>query len=562
MKERRGDASSRFGRSSCRPSSRSARDGKVGSAAQATAVVGRGGAVDEALALLHLSEEKLADVFGYSVGRARGRARRPSLRPPRRRREVPALLAGPARTSSPGAAAALRVAAARVVGGEQSSACTRRASSISASRSPSSSSTRSTKAIVAARIPLHDTIPRHPGLLRPHAREEHRRRVRPLRVARLARADRDPRRSSRSAVFVGVLVWSLTDARRRTRVLQTALALILGGAVGNLIDRIRFESVTDFLRFYVGRWEWPSFNVADSAITVGVVLLAWDIWRRPERAASTRRRGLRPDAPRTAPHRLVRAPDATASCWRCGFLAALWLLRRRAPAFGVAPDAAVRRRRSGFFCRASSARSSCSSSSKWPHYVSSWSGFVEFLARAGGVFYGGLIGARRRAAVVLLRKREIRFWTFADIAAPVRRARPGHRPRRLPRSRAAAGAASATLPWAITFTDPAARARTSASRSTSRSTRRSSTRRAGTLVLCAPPRRLREAPLSGRDVRALPLRLRAPPRHDRVLPRRPARIGVRRCHLDVAVHRSRRRRRGARRSALLRRKTAPAPAAA
>ncbi len=85
------------------------------------------------------------------------------------------------------------------------------------------------------------------------------------------------------AVFAGVLVWSMKTAPAH-RLLQVALGLIMGGAVGNLIDRVRFQAVTDFLRFYVDRWEWPSFNVADSAITVGVVLLAWDIWRRPETA--------------------------------------------------------------------------------------------------------------------------------------------------------------------------------------------------------------------------------------------------------------------------------------
>ena len=88
------------------------------------------------------------------------------------------------------------------------------------------------------------------------------------------------------SVFLAVLAWSLTSAATLTR-LQVALALVLGGAVGNLIDRIRFQSVTDFLRFYVDRWEWPSFNAADSAISVGVVLLAWDIWRHPQKEPET-----------------------------------------------------------------------------------------------------------------------------------------------------------------------------------------------------------------------------------------------------------------------------------
>jgi signal peptidase II len=51
------------------------------------------------------------------------------------------------------------------------------------------------------------------------------------------------------------------------------LSLILGGAVGNLIDRLRFREVIDFLDFYVGQYHWPAFNVADSAITIGVLWL-------------------------------------------------------------------------------------------------------------------------------------------------------------------------------------------------------------------------------------------------------------------------------------------------
>lgn len=54
---------------------------------------------------------------------------------------------------------------------------------------------------------------------------------------------------------------------------KIALSLIAGGAVGNLIDRIRFGEVVDFLDFYIGIYHWPAFNIADSAITVGVFLL-------------------------------------------------------------------------------------------------------------------------------------------------------------------------------------------------------------------------------------------------------------------------------------------------
>ena len=55
---------------------------------------------------------------------------------------------------------------------------------------------------------------------------------------------------------------------------QSAIGLIFGGAVGNLIDRTRFGAVVDFVDVYVRDWHWPAFNVADSAITVGVVVLA------------------------------------------------------------------------------------------------------------------------------------------------------------------------------------------------------------------------------------------------------------------------------------------------
>jgi signal peptidase II len=85
-------------------------------------------------------------------------------------------------------------------------------------------------------------------------------------------------------VFVLVLVYAIKSPVHWKR-LQLALAGILGGAVGNLIDRVGSGAVTDFLRLHAAdRWEWPSFNVADSAITVGVVLLALDIWKNPDDA--------------------------------------------------------------------------------------------------------------------------------------------------------------------------------------------------------------------------------------------------------------------------------------
>jgi lipoprotein signal peptidase len=75
---------------------------------------------------------------------------------------------------------------------------------------------------------------------------------------------------------VAVYFWR-TPANQK--LLLSALALIMGGAVGNLIDRILLHAVTDFLDVYVGSYHWPTFNVADSAITVGIGLLALETLR-------------------------------------------------------------------------------------------------------------------------------------------------------------------------------------------------------------------------------------------------------------------------------------------
>ncbi len=80
--------------------------------------------------------------------------------------------------------------------------------------------------------------------------------------------------------FVGVSLLAMTvigymahKSRPEEKLLHGALGLILGGACGNFIDRLHTGMVIDFLDFYVGRFHWPAFNVADSAITVGALLL-------------------------------------------------------------------------------------------------------------------------------------------------------------------------------------------------------------------------------------------------------------------------------------------------
>ena len=80
------------------------------------------------------------------------------------------------------------------------------------------------------------------------------------------------------AIAVIASVWVIYLLRRYPR--QTlfcfALSLILGGAIGNVIDRVLFGAVIDFLDFHVAGYHWPAFNVADSAITCGAALLVWD----------------------------------------------------------------------------------------------------------------------------------------------------------------------------------------------------------------------------------------------------------------------------------------------
>jgi len=82
-------------------------------------------------------------------------------------------------------------------------------------------------------------------------------------------------------VASGIIVYLLRKTAGR-RVFSVALALIVGGAIGNLIDRALYGHVIDFLDVYVGTWHWPAFNVADSAITVGAVLLIFDGMRKPQ----------------------------------------------------------------------------------------------------------------------------------------------------------------------------------------------------------------------------------------------------------------------------------------
>lgn len=90
--------------------------------------------------------------------------------------------------------------------------------------------------------------------------------------------------------LVAIVVISVLLARHAgDKLFCLSLALILGGAIGNVLDRVALGYVVDFLDFYVAGWHWPAFNLADSAITAGAVLLIVDSFRPGARRAGAAR---------------------------------------------------------------------------------------------------------------------------------------------------------------------------------------------------------------------------------------------------------------------------------
>ncbi len=132
-----------------------------------------------------------------------------------------------------------------------------------------------TKWLVAANISLHDTIPIIPGLFRiTHVENQG------AAFGLFADSPSEWRAaaliafSALALVVVSILLWKNSHALNSTGI---ALSLILGGAVGNLWDRVVEGHVVDFLDFYLGSSHWPSFNIADSAIVIGALLLVGEI---------------------------------------------------------------------------------------------------------------------------------------------------------------------------------------------------------------------------------------------------------------------------------------------
>lgn len=91
------------------------------------------------------------------------------------------------------------------------------------------------------------------------------------------------------AIIVSVVLFFWIKKLQSNEKLQAiALAMILGGAIGNVIDRVILGYVVDFIQWYYDQWYWPAFNIADSAISIGVVLLIIDSIRASRKSASSK----------------------------------------------------------------------------------------------------------------------------------------------------------------------------------------------------------------------------------------------------------------------------------
>ena len=82
-----------------------------------------------------------------------------------------------------------------------------------------------------------------------------------------------------AAIVTWLSVWLW---RSQSRVISAALGLVIGGALGNVVDRVRFHAVTDLLDFHLGAYHWPAFNLADVAVVCGAAMLVLDGFRAKE----------------------------------------------------------------------------------------------------------------------------------------------------------------------------------------------------------------------------------------------------------------------------------------
>jgi signal peptidase II len=91
-----------------------------------------------------------------------------------------------------------------------------------------------------------------------------------------------------STIAVILLLWFLRGVAAERRLIVAACGAVIGGALGNMLDRVALGEVIDFVDVYVGAYHWPAFNVADAAITVGVTVLCLDALWQPAPSRATR----------------------------------------------------------------------------------------------------------------------------------------------------------------------------------------------------------------------------------------------------------------------------------
>ena len=146
---------------------------------------------------------------------------------------------------------------------------------------------RATKMLVQANMHLEDVIEVIPGFFNLVST-----RNRGVAFSMLANNDSEWRSffliglTALVVAFVASILWQTSPrGMAASRLSRVGLSLVLGGALGNFYDRVTEGAVTDFLDFYLGSYHWPSFNVADSGLTVGVAMVLLDLWRSGRRDA-------------------------------------------------------------------------------------------------------------------------------------------------------------------------------------------------------------------------------------------------------------------------------------
>ncbi len=96
-----------------------------------------------------------------------------------------------------------------------------------------------------------------------------------------------------SVVAIGSILFFFFKAKEEEKTLSISLSLILSGALGNLVDRVQYGEVVDFLDFHLRGYHWPAFNIADSAICVGIGLMALELFIRDSRRSKSQRRSAK-----------------------------------------------------------------------------------------------------------------------------------------------------------------------------------------------------------------------------------------------------------------------------